>query len=155
MTVVTHELGLTSSFNDAGRLRQLIIVGDEDLIIGAIRPYLTKYGSAAGSLIMRVTDTSGANVAQSAAVLISDISSQNFHGKVRFLLDVALRRRTSYYLELVGSGYSYGASDFVGWNTAFDMKNCFSHLLEFSDGPRAPFSFEVWKYRQVAKGITQ
>lgn len=153
MTLVIHELGLVTSFLD-GRVRQEILVHDDDLQIGAIRPHLYKHLAPSGSVYLRITDENGKKIADSDSVTITSISSENYwHGKVRFLISAALRRRTTYYVELKSSGYSYDPAAFVGWCNDYDLRNIHPASYDTARGASAPLAMEVWTYDQVKKGV--
>ena len=46
-----------------------------------------------------------------------------FHGdiKINFAEDVHLVKDTTYFITLTSSGYTFGASSFVGWCNGFDL----------------------------------
>lgn len=152
MTLVVHELGLVTSFLD-GRVRQEIRVGDNDLEVGAIRPHLYKHLAPAGSVYLRITDENGGKIADSDSVTITSLSAENYwHGKVRFLISAALRRRTTYFVELKSTGYTYAAGAFVGWCNDYDLRNIHPASYDTARGASAPLAMEVWTYGQVKNG---
>ena len=153
MTLVVHELGLTTNFG-GGVARQEITVLDTDLHVGAIRPHLYKHLAPAGSVYLRITDTNGNKIADSDSVTITSLSAENYwHGKVRFLISAALRRRTTYFVELKSTGYTYGGAAHVGWCNDYDLRNIHPASYANARGMSAPLAMEVWTYDQVKKGV--
>lgn len=113
--ILVHELGLTGTYDD-GRRRQRILVKDANQHITAVRLHIYKHGSPAGSLYVQLQDASGNKMKDSDAVTIASLSSLSyFHGMVKFSITASLKRNTAYWLELKGSGYSYGANAHVAW----------------------------------------
>lgn len=114
-----------------------------NLQVDAMHLHLRSSGSPAGSLFVDVRDTAGGIIATSSAVAVNDIltdadaanSVAHYHGLVRFLIDVNLQSGQSYDIVLKSTGYTYGASDFIGWCRDFDHLN--------QDGlRRSPVSYE-------------
>lgn len=115
MNLCVSELGITGTYEN-GRCRQRFTVGDRNLEIYAIRPHLYKHLAPAGSLYLQLQDENGGKIKDSETIAISAISSASyFHGMVRFLVVASLRKETTYFLELKGSGYTYGAGAHVAW----------------------------------------
>jgi hypothetical protein len=156
MNLNVFELGLTGSFGNT-QLKQLITVGVKDLDLYAIRPHLYKHLAPAGSVYMQVQDSNGRKIKNSETIALSTIASGTgsesyFHGYIRFLIDLRLRRNTQYYLALVSTGYSYSGSAFVGWCNDFDLRKVdpdFSNNAGFN----APLDFELWARKDIRNGV--
>jgi hypothetical protein len=133
-------------------LSQSLTVGDNNVFAVAVRPHLYKHGSPTGSVRMQIQDENGKLIAQSAAVAISAISSENyFHGYVRFDFTEPLKSGSTYQFVLSSTGYTYSSSAFVGWCKDFDLRKYPSDYSP-SDGMRSSFDLEIWELRTVSKG---
>lgn len=156
--LVVFELGLTGLFGNT-ELRQLITIGDDDLDVYAIRPHLYKHLAPAGSVLMQIQDANQKKIKNTDTIALSAIASgagseSFYHGYVRFLIDIRLRRNTQYYLSLQSTGYTYGAGAFVGWCNDFSLRKAQpDSYVATSNGVSAPLDFEIWGRRQVIKGV--
>lgn len=153
MNLVVFELGVSNPFGTS-QVKQLITVGSRDLPLYAIRPHLYKHLAPAGSLYLEVQDANERKIKVSETLAISAIGSGNYwHGYVRFLIDLSLKANTQYYLALRSTGYTYGASAFVGWCNDFDStKVPRGYSTPSSVGVNAPLDLELWTRRKITKG---
>lgn len=138
MKLLIHELSTT--------LRQKITIGDQNILCVAVRPYLYKHGSPAGTLTVNVLDSSLVEIASSDPVTITNISAiAYFHGLVKFDIEVGLTKNTDYWIELeAGGGYSFSESAYVGWNHGFDL-GIVDEDYSPSSGLNSPFIAELWE----------
>lgn len=102
-----------------------------------IRIHIYKAGAPTGNALLQLSDPTGIVTLNQASVSIPTISSANyFHGFVKFDLAYALQAATTYYLTInYNGGYSYGASDFIGW--------------AFAEGFQG---FEIWEQKNLIRG---
>lgn len=141
-TIIVTELGIESALNT---LAQQFTVGSESKYIYAVRPHLYKHGNPSGSLVMKLYESNGTTLrATSESIALSSIGSTTFfHGKIRFLINSGLVASTNYYLKLESSGYTYNASNFVGWCRDFDDR-IYTANFTTNLGMSSPYFFEFW-----------
>lgn len=127
------------------------ITPTKNISVEAIRPHILKYGNPAGSLIVNLKDTNGKLIKASTAVTIASISASNyFHGMVRFYLSAPLKSGVTYIIELSASGYSYAASDWIGWCNDFDLRVVDPDFSP-AGGTSAPLHLELWERKVVTR----
>ena len=150
MNLVVSELGLSGDFGNANELF-LQFKPTENLNIVSIRPHLYIEDTPAGSLFLQVLDLNKRLIKQSNTVAISSITTATyFHGFVKFDLNLGLQKDQSYYLALKSSGYTYGASSFVGWCNSFDSARR-TENFEVA-GVTAAYELEIWTKDLSPKG---
>lgn len=146
MYAVVHEL-------DSAVVRQKITVGGSPLMLHAVSAYVLRFGSPAGTVYLQLQDADGKKIADSESITITNIGSGNhWHGFYRFLMSVALKENTDYYLTMKSSGYSYNASHYVGWCNAYEWKNAFPSTYSPATGKNAPLGMRLWGYSFTDKG---
>lgn len=137
MKVVTAELkadGLTQS-----------ITPSKNLFCIALRPYLVKYGSPAGTLKVQVLSDADVLLAESDTMDCVDISEADyFHGFIRFYVSIGLTKDVTYKIKLVGEdGYSFSDSDYIGWGNTFES-GPYAHDYLATNSFYKPLKLEVW-----------
>lgn len=142
---------------DTTTTQQKITVGDENLYLYAIRPHLYRHNHPSGSLKLQILDASQVLLKESETLAISllDIPAATnldfFHGYIRFLVSYGLAANTDYYIRLVGSGYSYSDSAFVGWCNDFDLRKVTADYTP-STGLSAALDMEFWVKKRAIRG---
>lgn len=136
MKLVVHEL--QSSLTQK-------VVPTRDVFVAAIRPHIYRHNFASGSLKVQVTDDSDVLIIESDELQIEDIGTEDyFHGYVSFLVNVGLQKDVTYKIKLVGTGYTFSESDYIGWCNGFDLGK-----YEATYDPvalvRYPFDYEIWE----------
>ena len=134
---------------------QEITIGDHAIQVDAIRPWLYKHTTPAGSLKIQIKSSVDVLLFESEEIAISAITSATgnyFHGPVRFYIDAALQANTNYKIVLVGAaGYSFNESAYVGWCNGYDMK-----FIANDYTPAGPLTdalmLELWGKKKVRKG---
>lgn len=148
MKLVVHELIATPLF-------QKIILKERDINVSFVRLHLYKALTSAGSLICQIWNEDQRVIAESSAVSINTISAANyFHGEVRFDVNAALKAEQVYYVALTSTGYTYSASNWVGWCNDWDL-----HKAELADDEillsglrNRPLLIEFWEQKQITEG---
>ena len=149
MDLLVHELGITSV-----ETKQQIEIGGDDILLEAIRPWLYKHNSPAGSLRLVIKDESEVvTVATSETIAISAISVADFfHGAVRFLVDAGLTKNTKYWVILEGiSGYAFAEAAYIGWNGDFDLKIVDRNYAN-NEGFNSALLMELWERKTIKRG---
>lgn len=156
MNLNVYELGV-DGFSTHTELKAPITVGDADLHLYCVRPHLYKHLAPAGSLYIQIQDVDGKKIKNSESIAISSItavSGNYYHGYIRFLIDLTLKKNTAYNISLRSSGYTYSTSAFIGWCNAFDLlKNATDYTTPPPTGYTAPYDLELWVRRQINKGV--
>lgn len=125
------------------------IVPLRNTIVEAIRPHLLKYSNPSGSLKLQIQNEAGLKITESQTVAISSISDGTyFHGKVRFYIDAHLKANTTYRVALIGVGYTFSESAYIGWCNSFDLKSYPSNYTP-SEGYHSPLALEVFERKKV------
>jgi hypothetical protein len=130
-----------------GTLRQEITF-DRNVELAAFRPHLLKVGEPTGALRIAIQDEAGRQVAESAAVPISEIEGDpHFQGVIRFQVPCAIRRGQPVFAVLKPEGgYSFDPGAFIAWCLDWDR-------------PRNPqsggiaYGWEAWTNRQEERGF--
>lgn len=104
---------------DSNSLYQEIIPNRSSILV-AIRPRLYVHGNPSGSIKLQILDQNNELIAESETLTISNIYSSvgslgYYHGFVRFYVNAYLMKDTPYRIKLVGSGYTFSESAWVGW----------------------------------------
>lgn len=138
MRLVVQEL------KSAGLIQEF--TAKESTIVYAFRPHLYRHLMPSGSLQIQILDESDNVLAESDEVVITDIGSMNyFHGYVRFLISVGLKKDETYKFKLIGAdGYSYSDSAFVGWCNGYDLGKYLEAYTPASEAYSA-LDAEIWK----------
>lgn len=149
MRLLVEELGKDFSF-----LQQKMTVGDQDVVVRAVRPHLYKHNNPAGSLKVQIYDDSLVLVAESSLVTVQSITDATdafFHGYVRFYVDAALKKNNDYYIRLVSSGYTFSEASYIGLCKDFDLRK---YEADYSPnaGLNSAFDLEIWELKNVKKG---
>lgn len=136
MKLVVHELQATELSQS--------YTPERNVIVHAIRPHLYKHNAPAGTLKLQIYN--GVTlVGESDPVTIASISTANyFHGYVRFDLSCGLKRDTAYTFKLVGSGYTFSESAYVGWCGGFDLGK-YPATYTPESLLKYPLDLEVWE----------
>lgn len=147
MQLVVHEL------ETSGQVRQLITVGSKPKMVYAVRALLFRYLAPAGNLYVEIQDENGKKIATSATVSAATIGTGNYWtGYQRFLVTVALKANTSYYVSLKASGYTFSELAYIGWCNSWEIKNVFESDYDGAVGMAAPLGVQLWAYRTQNKG---
>lgn len=137
MTLVVHELAAAELYQE--------LTPDRNIIVEAVRPHLYRHLLPIGSLKVKIYLTDGTLVAESDPVTITDIGSNNyFHGYVRFYINAGLQKDVTYRFYLVGSGYTFSESAYVGWCTGLDLGKYPADYIPETD-LAYPLDIEVWE----------
>jgi hypothetical protein len=138
-------------------VEQEIQVGEENLNVSAIRPHLYRHNFPSGSIKIQVLDASKTLMKESDLISISDLDIAEetglnfFHGYIRFLVNVPLKAETNYWIRLVGSGYTFSESAYVGWCNDYDLRKV-SALYTPSSGWDAAMDLEIWTRTRTLRG---
>lgn len=137
MKLIVHEL--TAS----GLVQEMI--PDRNLILGAVRPHIVRYGRPSGALKVQVLDASNTVISESEAVNISDIGTEEyFHGYVKFGTSVGLTKNETYKFKVIGaSGYAFSESAFIGVCNDYDLRK-YDATYTTNEGLHAPLDMEIW-----------
>lgn len=144
MKLLVDELGKSSA-----SLVQQITIGDKNLDVTAIRPYLYFHNQASGSIALEIEDANGKKIATSESLSIATIkagiSSLGFdHGLLRFYVNASLRKNTTYGIRLVSSGgYSFADAAYVGWCRDYDLR-IVGAAWSPSTGANSALLMELW-----------
>lgn len=115
MKLVVYEL-------KAAGLEQTL-VPNKNVILHSVRPHLIRFNRPAGTLKMQVLDSDDNLIAESASLDIDDIGTMDFaHGVVKFDLLAGLTKNQTYKFKLIGEGYTFSESAYVGWCNGFDLE---------------------------------
>jgi hypothetical protein len=122
-----------------------VITPSRHVLIEAIRPHIYRHNLPAGTVKLQIHDDAAVLVAESEAITITNIGTLAFfHGYQRFYIDAWLAKDQDYTLSLVGTGYSFSESAYVGWVNGHDLAKYplvgtpASHL-------QYPYDFEIWE----------
>lgn len=144
--IVVHEL-------DSTVVRQQLTTLDKPIYIYALRPYVFRWLSPAGTAYMEIQDSNGKLIRVSESITIASIGTGNYwHGYYRFLVSIALRAETTYYFALKTSGYTYASNAYLGWCNDFDKRNAFGSSYDGANGMTAPLGLQIWGYKALNKG---
>jgi hypothetical protein len=136
MQLIVHELLST--------LEQTVTC-HRDTVCKHIRPYLYKHLNASGSVKVQVLDANGQLCAESNSINIVDISASNYyHGFIRFDIDFMLKKNFNYIIRLVGTGYSFTESNYIGWVANHENK-VYSEDYVLSNGAGSSLTLQVWE----------
>lgn len=120
-----------------------------DATITAIRPRLYLEGSPTGGVQLEIYDSPGTTlIATSNENLFSSMKTLTYaHKRYRFDVGFPVESGTEYTVRLVGtSGYTYGATDFVGWCQDFDFRVYpVKDTVTPGTGTSSPFEMEIWE----------
>lgn len=137
MNLVVHEL-------TASGISQKVIPSERTNVV-AIRPHIYRHLFPAGSLKVQILDSASVVVAESALVPISSIETANyFHGYIRFDVNAYLQKNTEYTIKLVGDGYTFAESAYVGWCGGFDLGKYPANYVPTCNLDK-PLDVEIWK----------
>lgn len=152
--LIVHELGITGSFGNT-ELKQLITVGNRDILAHAIRVHLYKHLAPAGSVYLQIQDTNGKKVKDSEVLANTAISSASYyHGMIKFEIQAALKKNTQYYVVLKSSGYTFSESAWIGWCNDYDLRRVPVNFTTPSTiGVNSPLGMEIWSRRKIIKGV--
>lgn len=127
------------------------VTASRDMSLAHVRPHLLKVGAPAGSLKLELRDGNGRKISESNTVTIGSISTQNFHGYVRFDVSWQFEEGQSYKIALVPSGYSFLDSDYIGWVAEFEnRKYALGYTVNGVDS--SPLDMELWESKQRVRG---
>ena len=147
MELIVHEM-------TGDTLSQKITVGSSNKFLYAVRPHILKYGNPSGSLYFLIADSAGKAIFSSDLITISSISASDyFHGYVRFLVSLGLRASTTYTFQLIGSGYTFSESAYIGWCNDYDLRK---YDTDYSSAPSpadGALDMEIWTRELVEKGV--
>ena len=119
----------------------------------AVALRLYRHSTPSGTISVELRDASGGKIDASSATTITDIGSGNYwHGYYRFLLDVGLRKNTTYQLVLTSSGYTFQESAYVGWCNDFGVVTR-THGYSPAQGVSGPLDFKLWVREKVTRGL--
>lgn len=142
MLLVAHELY-------ASGLKQKINVLENTNCI-SVRPHLYKHLSSVGSLKLQLLDVDQKIIDESSSLVISTISSANyFHGYVRFDCNFRLKANQTYWIKLLGIGYTFSESAYIGWCNDYDLRKVDANYSR-NQGYFAALDMEIWENRQVS-----
>lgn len=137
MKLVVHELTASGVSQE---LRP-----EKNMILAAVRPHIYRHSTPSGQLSLQVFDESDVMVAESESVNIADIGSAPFfHGYVTFAINGGLKKDHKYTFRLVGSGYSFSESSYVGWCSGFDLGK-YPSTYTVDDMIKVPLDIEIWE----------
>jgi hypothetical protein len=141
MRLAVHELY-------ASGLKQKVEVTSDASIV-AIRPHLMKYGSPAGSLKIQFLDGNEKLIGETDTVLISSISAiAYFHGYITFNCNFNVKESELHYIKLVGIGYTFSESNYIGWCNDYDLRK-YDATDTRTEGFYAPLDYEFWQIKKV------
>ena len=150
MKLIVDELGMQGT----NELFQEITVGDSSRNVTNIRPHLYRHNSPTGSLRIDVRDLNGEIAKSSATVLISAIDPGNdfFHGEIKFDIDFSFRVGETYRIYLVGVGYTFSESAYIGWCRDFDLSK---YPKDYTPGVgmNSSLLMELWDNRFSREGF--
>lgn len=131
-------------------LHQEYTTTDDVKNVAVIRPHLYRKGLPAGSVKLQIQDLSGEVIAESDTRLISSLGSGTYwHGVAKFTIAANLSPLTTYRIALIGVGYTYGGSAYVGWVNGFGL----GRYASTHSGYDAPLDLEIWTRKQLPKGV--
>lgn len=149
MQLLVEELGQSYS-----AIKQKITVGANPIYVYAVTPHIFKWLNPAGSLYVRLEDSSQTTITTSSAVTIqsiTDATGNYFHGRVRFYLNAILAANTSYYISLISSGYTFSEAAWVGFVNDYDLQIVDRNYTPLSS-IECPFLIGLWGYKEITKG---
>lgn len=127
------------------------VTATRDMSVAYVRPHLLKVGAPAGNLKLELRDANGRKIAESGSVSIASISTQNFHGYVRFDVSWQFEEGQTYEIALVPSGYSFLDSDYIGWVAEFENKK-YDLGYTINGIEASPLDMELWESKQRVRG---
>ena len=148
MQVIAYEAGNGDSLSQ-------VLAATRNQSIAYVVPYLMVQGAPGGSVYVQMQDENGGKIVDSGTISIATIADSNevFHGWYAFGISASVRSGLSYRFELKTSGgYSYGASDFVAWCNAWELKNRYFPSYALAWGALAPLGLDIWERRYFQKG---
>ena len=152
MILLTHELGL------GGDLEQEIAVGGSDIFLAAIRPHILRHGFPTGGVKMEVRNASKTLLRASEEISIASMDldvdpagADFFHGEIRFLINLPLKKNTNFFIRMVGaSGYTFSEPTYIGWVNDFDLKKVDRDYNPNLDEEGA-LLMEIWERERVLR----
>lgn len=136
------------------------ITATENVIVSAIRPHIYIEDTPPGSLRVDIYNAANDTLLKSSEeITIASIKSQAgitetyFHGYIRFNIDWGMSEGTEYTIRLEGvSGYTFAASDFIGWCKDFDLRK-YTASYQSNNGYSSAFDLEVWKQSDNVRAL--
>jgi hypothetical protein len=118
----------------------------QNTLVYAVRPHIYRHLNPSGSLQLQILDTDDNVLVESEEIEISSIGSADYyHGYVRFLIDIGLKKDVTYRFKLIGTdGYSYSDSAFIGWCNGYDLGKYPEQYTPSADAYSA-LDCEIWK----------
>lgn len=145
MILLVHELSTN------GLKQELNIL--ENLNVLSVRPHLYKHNNPSGSLKLQLLDENEKKISESSSILISDISNSSyFHGYVRFNCNWQLRDGVNYFIKLVGVGYSFNESSYIGWCSDYDLRKVNADYSP-NDSFHSALDLELWAKTKIKRGF--
>lgn len=137
MKLIVHELkasGLTQLFR-----------AEKNYILEAVRPHIYRHNWPSGTLKVQVLDEDDNLLSESNPVNISEIGQADFfHGYVRFMVRVGLKKDHNYKFKIVGeSGYTFDESGYIAVANDYDLRK-YTPSNPNVDGLYAPLDIELW-----------
>lgn len=140
MTLIVHELGMSAepTYQELKPLK--------NTVVESVRPHIIRYANPAGSIRVRIADSTGATIAISNAVPVASIGEGTYwHGFIRFDVDAHLRKDTTYRIYIEGvSGYSFSESDYIGVCKEYENKKYPASYSPSADFDSA-LDLEIWQ----------
>jgi hypothetical protein len=130
----------------------------ETVIVTAIRPHLYVHGSPAGTLRMDIYNAADSTLlASSNSLTITSLKTLAYaHKYYRFDVSWGLVENTIYTIRLVGTGYTFSESAYVGWikdNGDGDFRKYEATYAGFTEGYNSAFDMEVWNVTDNVRGL--
>ena len=140
MILVAHEL--------KDYVEQEILSPEDISYTNAVRVHIYRNLFPAGSLKVELRSDTGKLIGTSETVPISSIDTSSapnnyFHGYVRFYFNIPLKASTTYFVRIVGVGYTFSESSYIGICNDFDLQK-YDRSYNPNDGWRSALDIEFW-----------
>jgi len=140
-----HELG-----NEEAEFEQVLTL-EKDILINAIRPYIYKHNSPAGTIRMAIWKNAaeiayGELTSTEMENLDDDLANFDFaHGHMRFDLNRFVRlRKGEYTIKMSSTGYTFSESAYFGWVKAHeDIRYSINGVSQ--NAFENPYTVELWR----------
>jgi hypothetical protein len=134
-------------------LKQKISITENNLNVLSVRHHVYKHNNPNGSLKLLLLDENEKTISESESILIIDISNAAyFHGYVRFNCNWQLKKETDYFIKLVGVGYSFSESAYIGVCNDFDLRKV-DATYSPNDSFHAALDLELWAKTKIRRGF--
>ena len=133
-------------------LSQRILIGNKNIDVVHVRPRIIKWASPAGSIVMKIQDTSGKTIATSNSVTITSISAGTyFHGYVRFDITAHLKAETSYLVTMETTGYTFAEANHLGWIRDHEDPQVPSDYTVAFNGDTLAYSLQLYSFKRQVR----